>query len=302
MGSTAPTTTVTEPIATEPTPTPTTSTTTGTGKISRDFWSNVHGSSIAEIPVTQTPTSKSELTLFEAPTNVGDSYAQRIRGYVTAPVSGNYTFWIASDDMAELYLSTSEDPTKKVKVASVAEWTNPREWTKYSSQKSVSIALVAGKRYYIEALHLEMGGGDNLAIGWTLPNGTLEAPIPGKYLSPMGSTAPTTEPVVTEPTPTPTPTEPAPVDDTEIVFTSTTAYPNPFRDMITLDFGNQLNVKLQKVVLVNQLGKIVYTQQSLTLTNNKLILRPATNLKRGLYILKYTDAQGVTKNINLMKD
>ncbi|WP_162425907.1 PA14 domain-containing protein [Pontibacter pudoricolor] len=282
MGSTATT-------APAPAPEPTPIVTTPTGKITREYWANVHGTSVSVIPVANTPTSKTELTIFESPSNVGDNYGQRIRGYVTAPVSGNYTFWIAADDMADLYLSTSEDPAKKVKIASATVYTDSRQWTKASSQKSVAIALEAGKRYYIEALHLEGGGGDNLAVGWTLPNGTQERPIPGKYLSPMGSAdAITTASVTTE--------------NTQIIFENTTAYPNPFTNMITLDFGNQQGVKLQKVVLLNQVGKVVYEQKALELTNNKIELDLAgINIKKGLYILRYTDSQGSAKSINLMK-
>ena len=43
---------------------------------------------------------------------------------------------------------------------------------------------MAGKRYYFEALHREGGGGDNLAVGWQLPDATMERPIPGNRLSP----------------------------------------------------------------------------------------------------------------------
>lgn len=40
-----------------------------------------------------------------------------------------------------------------------------------------------GSRYYIEALHKEASGGDHLAVGWQLPNGTMERPIPGNRLA-----------------------------------------------------------------------------------------------------------------------
>ncbi|SIT74776.1 Por secretion system C-terminal sorting domain-containing protein [Pontibacter indicus] len=166
-------------------------TTPGTGKITREYWANVHGTSVAAIPVSSTPTSVSELTSFEAPSHVGTNYGQRVRGYITAPASGQYTFWIAADDFAELWLSTTDNPAQKVRIASVPGWTNEREWTKSPSQQSVKITLEAGKRYYIEALHLEGGGGDHLAVGWQLPNSTLERPIPGNRLSPIGSTPPT---------------------------------------------------------------------------------------------------------------
>jgi hypothetical protein len=51
------------------------------------------------------------------------------------------------------------------------------------------VNLVAGQQYYIEALHKEGVGSDHMAVGWQLPDGTLERPIPGNRLSPSGSQA-----------------------------------------------------------------------------------------------------------------
>jgi hypothetical protein len=45
--------------------------------------------------------------------------------------------------------------------------------------------LVVGQKYYIEALHKEGGGGDNLAVGWIGPGiGDTITVIDGQYLSP----------------------------------------------------------------------------------------------------------------------
>jgi hypothetical protein len=172
------------------------STTTGTGKITRELWRNVHGSTLSVVPVNTAPAATSALTSFEAPSGLGDNYGQRVRGYVTAPVSGQYTFWIAADDIAELYLSTSEDPARKTRIAVASTWTNAREWNKTAGQQSAKITLEAGKRYYIEALMLQGGGSDNLAVGWQLPDGAMERPIAGNRLSEMGTSAP----VATAPT------------------------------------------------------------------------------------------------------
>ena len=158
----------------------------GTGTILREYWSGVRGKTVAEIPTHLPPTSTNQLTIFEGPTNAGDNYGTRIRGYICAPSSGNYTFWIASNDYSELWLSTDNTPGNKVKIASVTGATTPRQWTKYGSQKSLPINLKAGYQYYIEALHKEGIGTDNIAVGWQLPDGTLERPIPGNRLSPFG--------------------------------------------------------------------------------------------------------------------
>ncbi|MBI3854731.1 MAG: hypothetical protein HY293_03470, partial [Planctomycetes bacterium] len=98
--------------------------------------------------------------------------------------TGNYVFWIASDDQGELWLSTDEDPAHKEKIASVPDFTSSREYTKHASQQSKAIELKAGRRYYIEALQKEGGGGDNISVKWKLPNGAEEVPIPGHRLSP----------------------------------------------------------------------------------------------------------------------
>ena len=166
-----------------------------TGQITREYWANVVGYNVSDIPLSSPPTSTSQLTSFQGPSNQADNYGARIRGYVCPPTTGNYIFWIASDDKSELWLSTDAEPANKRQIASVTVWTNPDEWTKYSTQQSAPISLVAGQKYYVEALHKEISGTDHIAVGWTLPDGTLERPIPGKRLLPFtedGSSEPRT--------------------------------------------------------------------------------------------------------------
>jgi hypothetical protein len=166
----------------------------GTGTITRDLWTNVGGVLVSEIPVSTAPSTTGTLTSLEAPTNAGDNYGQRLRGYITAPTTGNYTFWIAGDDNCELWLSTNDQPGSKTKIASVTGWTNSREWNKLPEQKSTVRSLTAGQRYYVEVLMKEGTGGDNLAVGWLKPGETGTVPsevVPGSVLSPAsGSTTP----------------------------------------------------------------------------------------------------------------
>ncbi len=261
-------------------------TATSAGKIVREFWAGVHGNSISDIPVGTKPTTTTELTSFEAPTNVADTYGQRISGYVTAPASGQYTFWIASDDKAALYLSTSEDAGKKSKIAEVNSWTNPREWAKHSSQQSVKITLEAGKRYYIEALHLEGGGGDNLAVGWQLPGGAMERPIAGNRLSPATQT---------------TAVQAVQAADHDAFPSVATAYPNPFSDVLVLSLP-AAETKLAEVAIYGQDGKLLHKVSEPTMTSNKVELHVGDlNLGSGLYILRYTNKQGKTNSLKVIK-
>jgi parallel beta-helix repeat protein len=134
---------------------------------------------------------QSELrTSFEGRINWRDNYGTHVRGYLYPPVTGNYTFWIASDDQSQLWLSSDEDPAHAVQIASVPGWTPSRDFdnigggTGGPQQMSSEITLEAGRRYYIEALHSEGGGGDNLAVAWQGPSIPTRAVISGTFLSP----------------------------------------------------------------------------------------------------------------------
>jgi len=158
-----------------------------TGVIRRDFWLDVPGSGIAALTkfrdFPNKPTGTGLLTRFEGPVNGKDNYGTRICGYIHPPQTGDYTFWVAADDHAELWLSWDESPKEKQRIVTLNRWTPSRDWDAYPEQKSKPIRLEAGRRYYIEALHHEATVNDCLAVGWQLPDGTKERPIPSKRLS-----------------------------------------------------------------------------------------------------------------------
>jgi aryl-phospho-beta-D-glucosidase BglC (GH1 family) len=160
----------------------------GTGTILREFWLNAAGSTPADLrsnaSFPNNPSGSTQLTTLEGPTNFADAYGTRIRGFVHPPVSGAYTFWLASDDGGDLSLSTSSDPANATRIAFVDSWTNPHEYTKLASQQSVAINLVAGQKYYIEVVQKEGGGGDNVSVAWQGP-GIPQQIIPGIYMSPF---------------------------------------------------------------------------------------------------------------------
>lgn len=124
-------------------------------------------------------------TSFEAPTDWGEYYLTRMRGCLHPPVTGEYTFWIASDNSSELWLSQNDLPSKARKIASIPQYgyVDPHEWSRYPSQRSESILLKAGATYYIEALQEQMTKADNLAVAWQGP-GLKQSVIDGRYLAP----------------------------------------------------------------------------------------------------------------------
>src|SRR5687767_2230059 len=74
------------------------------------------------------PTSVSAIPTFEAPINVGSTYAQRVSGFFIPATAGDYVFFIAADDDADLFLSTDADPAKKKLIAQEAGWSASRQW------------------------------------------------------------------------------------------------------------------------------------------------------------------------------
>lgn len=160
-----------------------------TNGIILETWLNISGNPVANLTgnarFPNAPDQKAVLSTFETTSNRADSYGARIRATLTPTATGSYTFWIASDDNSELWLSTDSTPANKSLIASVTGDTSPRQWTKFPSQQSAAIALTAGQKYYIEVLHKEGGGGDNLAVAWQGP-GISQQVIGGSYLSLFG--------------------------------------------------------------------------------------------------------------------
>ena len=114
--------------------------------------------------------------LLEVPEDFNDNAGTRLTTYFVAPQTGDYTFVIASDNQGELWLGPEESVAELI--ASVPASTSPREWDKYPEQTSSPQTLQAGSSYFLMALAKESGGGDNLAVGVTLPDGTDLRPIP----------------------------------------------------------------------------------------------------------------------------
>src|SRR5258707_3923025 len=157
----------------------------------REYWLNIPGALVSDLTSSaafpDNPSGSNQFDTFEAPIDWADNYGTRIRGYITPAVTGSYVFWISSDDASELWLSTSDDPDNKILIASVPGWTFSREWTKYPAQQSVPISLASGQQYYVEAVHKEAQGGDNVAVGWAKPGEPTSGPseiIPGTVISP----------------------------------------------------------------------------------------------------------------------
>ncbi len=158
------------------------------------------------------PDQSAELPAFEIPVNADDNYGARVSGLLFAPVTGDYRFFMASDDQGALFLSTDESPANFRMIASEPAWNPSRYWVGTNGRNSSApenrsepIRLEAGRFYAMFAVMREFGGGDNLAVTWQRP-GEVEPtngsdPISAEYFAqvqpavapssrPRGATAP----------------------------------------------------------------------------------------------------------------
>jgi hypothetical protein len=184
----------------------------------REWWLNISGTAIGNLTgnanYPDNPTGREVVNIFEGPTDTADNYGSRLYGWLIPPESGDYTFWIATDDAGQLWLSTDADPANKVLIASVSGWVPSRDFDGTTgvgggAQKSAAKSLVKGNRYYIEALMKEGGGGDNIAAAWQGPGITGRQVIAGSYVSlapfaPVRAYSPTPANLATDVTDTPT--------------------------------------------------------------------------------------------------
>lgn len=159
---------------------------TPSGTVTLETWSGVPGAKVRDF--TGNPASKRPPDRVDTLTELqyrgrGQQYAARVRGFFIPPQTGWHTFWIASDDGSELWLSPDGNPLNKARVASVSDYVPPDSWDSYPSQKSEPVALAAGRPCYFEIIHKQGSGDDHLSVGWQLPDGTMERPVRGGRFS-----------------------------------------------------------------------------------------------------------------------
>jgi hypothetical protein len=155
-----------------------------TGNILREVWTNYPGGFFAmitsDLRASEQPDSREYLTRFETPLKPDARFGQRVRGYIHPPATGKYRFFIhaTGNGQSDLYLSSDDKPENKVQI-----------WEDFTpggpgGPPPTEVPLVAGRMYYIEALHEAQGSNSGLAVRWEGPGREPDI-IPGEFLSPF---------------------------------------------------------------------------------------------------------------------
>jgi len=100
--------------------------------------------------------------------NYAAATTRRLRGYIIPPKTGNYYFWLAANNSAELWISNDSQYVNRVRRAIVTANTGKKTWNVSSTQQTPWLYLVAGQKYYFDVMHYTPGGGvdDYVAMGW----------------------------------------------------------------------------------------------------------------------------------------
>jgi hypothetical protein len=145
----------------------------------------------AESMLTESSTPVYTEIITSAEWGVGDNdsiedYRARITAWLIPPVTGEYIFWLVTDDAGRLWLSTDDDPANAQLIAQETEYAGEDGWGEIGDEtQSAAITLERGKAYWLRGGYQEGGGGDHIRIGWASAEAGIadHTVIKGQYLS-----------------------------------------------------------------------------------------------------------------------
>ncbi len=267
---------------------------TARGSLLMEKWTDYRQNNLSKLKeddrYPDNPTLRALLPSFETPIQAiepeNEFYVVRLRGYICAPESGEYHFWVSGDDEVALYVGSDTaavDRDSTEAVAYAKAYTRLGQWNRYKSQKSEAIALEKGKSYYVEVMMRERWGLDHLQVGWSRPGEATDAPseiVPGEVLSPYEVPGLDELSFYTY----------TPSLISEIILNrlgygskrSVSIFPNPAADVLNVDIAeNQGEVTLT----VLRLGGDIMIQE---VQSGEELQIDVSDLRRGIYFLRVT--------------
>jgi len=154
----------------------------------RERWSNIPHRNLSYLMShPKYPDSPDEIAIEESAQSTlqGDNFGERLSGWLVPPVSGVYRFDMFGHDDCQFWLGLDDQPTSR-RMLIIARHTNR------TPVPSKPIRLDAGRHYYFEMLRKQETGKTFCVVGWSLPSGEHQVPIPGAHLVTRDSALPTT--------------------------------------------------------------------------------------------------------------
>lgn len=140
------------------------------GQVLHEFWQDVFPATLDQLRAdARFPLKPSSFTWEprvefppEGASSYDEGYGNKLSTWFVPDVTGDYVFLACSADASELYLSTDTDPANKQLIAQQREAGDPRLWTT-AGGRSAPVHLEAGRKYYLESIHIEEQGADHVS-------------------------------------------------------------------------------------------------------------------------------------------
>lgn len=154
-----------------------------TGAVTREIFA-ANGDKVSDMVLPTGAPEHDTIPTIDDGADYAANTGERLRGYLVPPKTGNYYFWLAANNAAELWISNDSESVNRVRRASVTSSTGEKTWSIGDTQKSEWLYFIAGKKYYFEVLRNTGSDADDyVAVGWcqddigTVPS-TTAAPNP----------------------------------------------------------------------------------------------------------------------------
>lgn len=142
----------------------------GDATISSQFWKNTGNLQFSDLadsfPRSRPSYRRLKSLAAGSKERLGAKAFQRVRGILVPPVDGDYRFHLRFVDEGKFLLSTDLSPSTK----------------RNEIKDGQAVRLSGTQLYYFELLHLDKEGKGSFSVGWTLPNGSREQPVPASRL------------------------------------------------------------------------------------------------------------------------
>ena len=149
-----------------------------------EVWDDVKGDNVKEVADVSGRRAADSVYLKETIDDCAsgrDQFAARYSAWLTAPASGEFTFYLAADDSAELWLSPGEDAEKLKKLCEAPHYMPRHRFV--PGRSSAKVKLEKGKKYALAVHFKDAVKDDHVAVAWEGP-GIKKSIIGTEWLTP----------------------------------------------------------------------------------------------------------------------
>jgi len=168
------------------------------GALSLDVWSPIVSNDVRDLYYSELFARAPNVRKLVKTTSVREIRSKngvRLRGYLEAPVSGEYRFWLSARNGAEFWLSADDSKYRKRSLIRLGVQDGSqagvgaqslKRWDSYACQISEGVRLEGGQRYFFEAYNQVVNSNNlHLSLAWSVP-GKAREPLPLSVVSSYG--------------------------------------------------------------------------------------------------------------------